>query len=305
MNKQLTQHILAVDDEPFNLDIIDQYVSDAGYRVTCAPGGRRALQALEANRDIDVVVLDRMMPDLNGMEVLAAMKANPAWAEIPVVMQTAAAQKEQIAEGMRAGAFYYLVKPYEEAMLLAMVKAAASEAVQRQTLRRELHKLHRGIQLLSEMAFRFRTVEEARDLAEFVARCFPDAPGLQLGLTELTVNAIEHGNLSITYQEKSQLLLADGWAAELDRRVSLPENAQKFAELRVTCSSENVRMHLRDQGKGFDWRAYQELSAERAADPHGRGIAMARMLAFHSLEYLGQGNELRCVISLHPRSEAV
>jgi CheY-like chemotaxis protein len=300
----MTSHILAVDDEPFNLDIIDQYLSEAGYRVTNAPGGRQALQALEEHRDIDVVVLDRMMPDLNGMEVLAAMRANPAWAVIPVVMQTAAGEKEQVAEGMRAGAFYYLVKPYEEAMLLAMVKAAASEAVQRQTLRSELRTLDRGIQLLNEMAFRFRTVEEARDVAEFVARCFPAARALQLGLTELAINAIEHGNLGITYGEKSRLLLEDGWAAELERRVRLPENAQKFAELRVACSTERVHLHLRDQGRGFDWRAYQELSAERAADPHGRGIATARMFAFQSLEYLGEGNELKCVISLHPMHEA-
>jgi phosphoserine phosphatase RsbU/P len=64
-----------------------------------------------------------------------------------------------------------------------------------------------------------------------------------------------------------------------------------------------VTMDLRDQGKGFDWRGYQELSAERAADPHGRGIAMARMLAFHNLDYHGAGNELSCSVLLRPRTE--
>jgi CheY-like chemotaxis protein len=299
----MTEHILAVDDEPFNLDIIDQYLSEAGYRVTTVGGGREALQALELHRDIDAVVLDRMMPEVNGMEVLAAIKAHPLWRDIPVVMQTAAGQKEQVAEGMRAGAFYYLVKPYEEAMLLAMVKAAAEEAKQRKTLRSELHSFHRGITLLNEMAFRFRTVEEARDVAEFVARCFPDAPALQLGLTELAVNAIEHGNLGVTYAEKSQLLLDDCLAAELARRQQLPEYAEKFAELRLSCNRERVTIDLRDQGKGFDWRAYQELSAERAADPHGRGIAMARMLTFENLYYYGVGNELSCSILLNPRPD--
>ena len=293
-------HILAVDDEPFNLDIIDQYLSDAGYRVTTASGGAQALAALEQHLDIDVVVLDRMMPRPNGMEVLAAIKSHPAWVHIPVVMQTAAGQREQVAEGIRAGAFYYLVKPYEEAMLLAMVKAAVSEATTRKSLRRELSTLHRGISLLNEMAFKFRTELEARDVAEFVARCFPEAPALQFGLTELAVNAIEHGNLGITYAEKSQLVLNEQWSAELQRRLALPENERKFAELRVVCSREQVTLHLRDEGRGFDWQTYEKLSAERAADPHGRGIAMAKMLAFRSLEYLGKGNELRASITLHP-----
>jgi len=297
----MTYHILAVDDEAYNLDIIDQYLSDAGYRVTLASGGPEALRVLEARRDVDVVVLDRMMPILNGMEVLATIKQNPDLRHIPVIMQTAAGQREQIAEGMRAGAFYYLVKPYEEAMLLAMVKAAIGDAAQRETLRKELHSLHRGIRLLNDMSFRFRTVEEARELAEFVARCFPGAPALQLGLTELAVNAIEHGNLGITYAEKSQLLLEDNWAKELTRRLELEENAHKYAELRLTMGSRGLTIHLRDQGQGFDWRRYQELSADRAADPHGRGIAMARMLAFKHLEYHGDGSSLTCTVSLHPR----
>lgn len=297
----MTEHILAVDDEPFNLDIIEQYLSEAGYRVTTAAGGQVALDALELHPDIDAVVLDRMMPGLNGMEVLSTIKSTPRWRDIPVVMQTAAGQKDQIAEGMRAGAFYYLVKPYEEAMLLAMVKAAAAEAAQRRTLRSELRSLHRGIRLLGEMTFRFRSVQEAGDVAQFVARCFPGAAALEFGLTELAVNAIEHGNLGITYAEKSQLLLEGRLEAELDRRVNLPENRERFAELRLTCSPERVDIHLRDEGQGFDWRAYQELSAERAADPNGRGIAMTRMLAFKRLEYHGKGNELSCSISVHPR----
>lgn len=151
--------------------------------------------------------------------------------------------------------------------------------------------------------FRFHTLAEARDVSDFIALCFQSVPDLRLGLVELTTNAIEHGNLGITYADKSELLIRDAWETEVERRQNLPENAGKFAELHLEVSPQRLSMKLRDQGRGFDWSAYQEFSAERAADPHGRGIAMARALAFDSLEYLGNGNELRCSVSLNPSDE--
>ncbi|MGC4093399.1 MAG: response regulator [Polyangiaceae bacterium] len=293
-----TSRVLVVDDEAFNLDILQEHLSQAGYDVLTAPSGAAALKALTEYGDIDLVVLDRMMPQPNGMDVLHTMKAHAPWREIPVVMQTAAGTQEQIAEGMRAGAYHYLVKPYEEQLLLAMVKSAISDTRQRRVIRDELRKFRRGLSLVQQMTFRFRTMAEARELGEFVAQCFPEVPSLQLGLTELAVNAVEHGNLGISYREKSELLLRDRWEAEVARREALPENANKYAELTLAIKSGMVAFHLRDQGDGFDWQQYQDFAIERATDPHGRGIAMARTFAFSSIEYLGNGNELRCSIEL-------
>ncbi len=290
--------ILAVDDEEFNLDILGEYLSNADFEVISARNGHEALNALERYPDIDVVVLDRMMPKLNGMEVLQKIKASEAWQHIPVVMQTAAGTNEQVAEGIRAGAYYYLVKPYEESLLLATVKAALSDARQRRNAREEIHHYQHGIALLKTACFHFRTLQEARDLADFVASCFPALPTLKLGLAELAINAIEHGNLGISYRDKSALLLSDTWESEVLRRQDLPENRGKFAELVLSVAAGELTIELRDQGAGFDWRSYQEFSPERATDPHGRGIAMARMLAFGNLEYLGKGNEVRCRVPL-------
>jgi CheY-like chemotaxis protein len=298
-----TPRVLAVDDDPFNLDILQEFLRGAAYDVIAVSGGAAALECLEEHQDIDLVVLDRMMPAPNGMEVLERMKRHPKWSSIPVVMQTAAGHREQILEGMRAGAYYYLVKPYEEAMLLAMVKAALSDEQQR-VIRDELRILRSGFRLATRVDFRFRTVAEARDVSDFIARCFPTISDLRLGLAELTTNAIEHGNLGITYAEKSDLLIRDAWEAEIERRQLLPENLHKYAELNLEISPHQLSIRLRDKGDGFDWSRYQEFSVERAADPHGRGIAMARALAFDSLEYIGSGNELRCSVSLSPVSDA-
>jgi len=71
-----------------------------------------------------------------------------------------------------------------------------------------------------------------------------------------------------------------------------PAYAERVARVRFSRDAGAVTIHIADQGEGFDWRPYLEFSAARAFDPHGRGISMARMVSFDSLEYQGRGNEV-------------
>ena len=72
----------------------------------------------------------------------------------------------------------------------------------------------------------------------------------------------------------------------------------RHAEVRVRRSDGELSFRICDQGAGFNWRGYLEMSPERAFDTHGRGIAMARMLSFERVEYAAQGNEVEAVIRL-------
>ena len=112
------------------------------------------------------------------------------------------------------------------------------------------------------------------------------------------VNAIEHGNLGITYAEKTDLMLASAWSTEVERRLALPENQNKYAALHFEATDDTIRIHIKDQGRGFDWQKYLEFAPERLTDPHGRGIATTRIVAFSTLQYLGCGNEVICTIPL-------
>ena len=105
--------ILAVDDEPLNLAIIEEYLcEEASYTLDTAENGEIAWSALEAAcPPYDLVILDRMMPVLDGMALLRRMKADQRFAAVPVILQTAAAAPEQVREGLDAGAYYYLTKP--------------------------------------------------------------------------------------------------------------------------------------------------------------------------------------------------
>jgi len=149
---------------------------------------------------------------------------------------------------------------------------------------------------LLEGTFRFRTLAEARRLASFLARACPQPGQTTLGLTELMINAVEHGNLGITYREKSALNESGSWKQEVERRLGLPEYADRFATVRLSRSGEDVAFTIADQGDGFDWHTYLEMSPERAFDSHGRGIAMSRMLSFASIEYSGSGSTVTALV---------
>jgi anti-sigma regulatory factor (Ser/Thr protein kinase) len=140
--------------------------------------------------------------------------------------------------------------------------------------------------------FTFQTVEQARDLGAMLANTCPDPSATVIGLTELLINAVEHGNLGITYEDKSKLYATGGWNEEVQRRLKLPENARKRAEVEFERDDETIRFVIRDEGNGFDWRAYLQVDPQRAFDTHGRGIAMANRLSFSHIEYRGSGNEV-------------
>lgn len=284
--------ILAVDDDAFNLDIIGSYLEPHGYEVVFAEDGHIALEALEKNPDVSVILLDRMMPTMDGMQVVAELKRKKQFREIPVVMQTAASSSKQVEEGIAAGVYYYLTKPYDEAILLAIVRSAQQDFAGRMEIRQEVLKHKHTMGLMEFGRFHFRTIEETRDLSYFIANCFSDPEATVYGLNELMINAIEHGNLGITYEEKVEHILNGTWQEEVERRLALPEHANKYATLEFQSTDTNLIVTIRDQGPGFEWKNYMELSTERATDPSGRGIAISKMKAFPNLEYKGCGNEV-------------
>jgi anti-sigma regulatory factor (Ser/Thr protein kinase) len=120
------------------------------------------------------------------------------------------------------------------------------------------------------------------------------------GLNELMVNAVEHGNLGISYDKKMQLVLEGRWQEEIENRLAQPEYSRKYAILEYEASEKGRTVKIIDQGKGFDWNSYLDLSPSRATDPNGRGIAIAKMRSFPTLEYRGSGNEVICFV---PRLE--
>lgn len=286
-------HVLVVDDSALDRALLKLHLTGEGYTPEFATNGREALDLLENNPDrFDVVLLDRRMPDTDGLTVLAHMKEHPRLRMIPVILQTAATEAKDVIEGIRTGAWYYLTKPYDAQMLLSVVRAAANDYAEFRELRGRLRQGLKTLRMLRNAVFIIRTVDEARDVAAILANACPDPDSAIVGLTELLLNAVEHGNLGITYEEKSSMRDKDEWQREVSRRLALPENAGKRVEIRFERDEDTVRFTIRDSGNGFDWSRFLDIDPSRAFDTHGRGIAMARRLSFSSLDYRGSGNEV-------------
>jgi response regulator RpfG family c-di-GMP phosphodiesterase len=130
---------------------------------------------------------------------------------IPVIMQTAATSPEQVREGLAAGAFYYLTKPFEGEALQTIIRSALDDMRTRRELKASLSITSMPWPCLHTEESFVRTLDEARTLASFIALLGAQPETLAMGLSELLVNGVEHGNLGIDFAEKSRLREADCW----------------------------------------------------------------------------------------------
>jgi DNA-binding response OmpR family regulator len=286
-------HVLIVEDNDADRALLEAHLSHDGFETEFAVDGLEAWDVLDHHPDrFDLVLLDRTMPRMDGMQLLQRIKSDHRFLILPVIFQSALVGREEVIEGIRAGAYYYLPKPYDSEMLLSVVRTAAADRAAAKDLQ---HRVRRGmqvLQLLDEAHFTYRTIEEARGLAAVLANACPDAESTVIGLTELLVNAVEHGNLGITYDEKSELLNEGRWMNEVERRLTLPENRGKRVDVRFVRGDDELRFIICDRGNGFDWTRYFDIDPRRAFDRHGRGILMARHVSFSAIEYRGCGNEV-------------
>jgi CheY-like chemotaxis protein len=291
--------ILIVDDNPHDRALLAEYLTREGYEIETAEDGVEGFHVLERDpARFDVVLLDRNMPRLGGVELLQWLKKNGELRSLPVILQTASDSRSDLLEAMKGGAFYYLTKPYDVEMLITVVATAVRDRANYRQLQLLARRGEMATTLMRSATFRLRTVEEARDVGTLVAGLCPDPSNTVIGLTELIVNAVEHGNLGITYAEKSELSGMDRWLTELERRAALPENANKYVDVSFTRDERHIRITIRDQGPGFDWKPYLEPDPTRVFDTHGRGITIARRLSFDDLEYVGAGNEVVATLDI-------
>ncbi len=118
-------NFLIIDDNSFNLDIINEYIEDEGFNTKCCEHAINGLKYLENNtKMVDIVLLDRMMPHMNGLEFLDKVKSDNRFRHIPIIMISAAADQKAINEGKKSGVFDYITKPFEREVLLSVIYRA-------------------------------------------------------------------------------------------------------------------------------------------------------------------------------------
>lgn len=153
---QNTELLLIVDDNVDNLKVLSNLLKRE-YRIKVATGGHEALRLAEGEPAPDLILLDIMMPEMDGYTVCERLKANPRTREIPVIFLTAKTQPEDETRGFQAGAVDYVTKPINPPVLWARVKAQLALAAQ----------LRRARQELDEAGQRINRVTDERNRIEF------------------------------------------------------------------------------------------------------------------------------------------
>lgn len=173
--------ILVVDDNLHNVDMLSRRLQRSGYVTVCAYGGREALDLL-SKEDFDLVVLDIMMPEINGLEVLRIIRESKSMSELPVIMATAKDRSEDMVEAMNQGANDYVTKPIDFPVLKARIQTQISLKKANDENARLLRQLEERKEFIKSLFGRFISDEVVQQLLNA-----PSGPQLGGELRELSI----------------------------------------------------------------------------------------------------------------------
>ena len=287
--------VLIVDDDRDSRDLLKSLVEEQGYPAAVAPDGRLGLEAFRRFQP-DVVFSDVRMPEMDGLELLEAIRREDQ--STIFILVTGFGCEEYAIRALRQGADDYIHKPIFDTDFVPLVRKYA-DLVGDRSADREVRAMfaHRTFSLeLDNEPERVPSIA-GRLLAE-TGDAIPmeEQAGVRTGLVELLMNAIEHGNLGITYEQKATALRAPEGMTELTRRrLEQPELAVRRVTVHFRMDARTCEWIIVDEGAGFDWQAVPDATqGEALYASHGRGIMLSR-LYFDAVEYQGLGNVVRLV----------
>jgi len=198
--------ILIVDDTPHNLQVAGEILGRQGYGIALAQGGSQALEFVEKHKP-DLILLDIMMPEIDGFKVCQTLKENIETRSIPVIFLTARAQVEDIVKGFELGGADYLVKPFNDKELVARVRSQLELVRLQEILRNKNRKLVEEIRLRKQRDRDFVGFEHGAYMGVMVgniAHEFNNLLQVILGFGELVAEKIQHDE-ELSYLQSSVL----------------------------------------------------------------------------------------------------
>ncbi|OQX01117.1 MAG: hypothetical protein BWK80_60655 [Desulfobacteraceae bacterium IS3] len=266
--------ILVVDDALVNLEIVSYILKNAGYELSVAKDGVTAL-SLTQSRRFDLILLDIVMPGLDGFEVCARLKQEPETAEIPILFLTSMTDSECVVKGFRTGAMDYVIKPFNEAELLARVKTH----LELNRSRRELKRINE--QLSKEITERKQAEKRYRDMYRNALQGM-----FQSTLSGKVIRANPSYARILGYRSPQDILAIENVGKAL---YYYPEDRQKMTEsLKERGMLTNYEMKMRRKDGEPAWVLFNvRLIKDEADEPLIEGIVVdntARKLAEEELK---------------------
>ena len=281
-NLQLSNLIKEIVPEEYKLDV-------------CNNGDELFKQLILQPENYSIIVIS---PTEDNLHLLHQLNTCSKTRTIPVLMELLHNTTiEEIDNYIRSGIRYCLPATLELETVKNMLFAAINDRKKHLALVRDISAERSALTMFNAL-FKFQRLEDCQSLANLISNACPNPKLAIIGIAEILINAIEHGNLGISYAEKTKLQSYSNWFEEIEKRVNLPENKNKYVTVSFDRTKEYIKLHVKDEGIGFEWSKFQQLDSSRIHDSHGRGIIMAKSLAFDRLEYNDKGNEVTCYINV-------
>lgn len=288
--------ILVVEDEEVTREFMVMAIEGLGHETRAAADGKAGLQAFNAFKP-DIVFADIQMPVMNGLEMLEKLRKIDN--EALVIINTTLDAPEYTLKALRLKANDYLIKPALMKDLHEIISKYEG-ILKHRTMHREVLGCISRRELSMEISNRLDLLSKIVDrlLLETESALEPkDRLGIRLGLMEILINAIEHGNLGIGYHEKSLAIERgpNGLEQVIEERMHSEPYCGRKVQVDFKLNRERCEWLVTDQGEGFDFNNLPDPNdPENLIRCHGRGIMLAR-LQFDECTFLGCGNQVRMV----------
>lgn len=291
-------NLLVIDNNHDAVHYLQDLLDNSPYTIVSTSDGEEGFNLLlKEPEQFSAIILGQNILNISSVSLVHKINSCSPLKTIPIIMEAGTGTIEEMEICIRAGARYYIPKPVDKKILPEVI----ATAIRDQERYRDAEHLvwnARPLNTMIDATFKIQTLHDAQVLSALLANECPNPRLAAVGISEILINAIEHGNLGITYLEKTKLHETAEWLAEIDRRLLLPANRHKTVKVVFHKTGGHINIRITDEGSGFDWRQYQTLDTNRVFDNHGRGIIMARNLAFENMIYHGSGNDVECIIPL-------
>lgn len=278
------------------LGVSPDLIDDTLYNTVTSKSGVDGFKMLlKEPANYEAVIIGPYLKDVQPLYLVHKINCCSSLRILPIIIEANHGSNEEITACIQAGAQYYLDKDSE--LVEQILTSAIRDHLRYQETANKISPLPTGSSLV-QATFKLQTLAEAQSAAAVMAQTCPNPRLAAVALAELLINGIEHGNLGITFEDKTRLYKNKKWLEEVERRLLLPSNREKYVTAHFEKKEDTIVIKIRDQGKGFNWDKYENLGVNRVYNTHGRGIVLAKNLAFQSMTYHGNGNEVECIIQL-------
>ncbi|MBI2191742.1 MAG: response regulator [Planctomycetes bacterium] len=290
----MKRKVLVIDDEAVVRDTLGTFLRHRGYRVATAPDGLKGLELFRQDRP-SIVFTDLRMPGSDGLDFLRkAMRIDP---HAHIIFITGHGEEKDILDALHSGARNFFRKPLNFQEVIEALSALESRVMAEEGTRFEyafVVSQDEALVIPNDLSVVSGVVNHiTANLPHFFDE--QTVHGIQGALIEMIVNAIEHGNLGISYEEKTRALENEKLADLISTKSQQPLLASRRVHIHYLFNAEEVRYTIEDEGDGFNIHDVPDPGhPDNLWLGHGRGILMTRAL-MDEVHYNEKGNRVTLV----------